>query len=112
MPGFDRTGPWGRGPMTGWGRGYCASPGWGSRPRYGWGSGFGRGWRHRFWATGMPGRGWWGPPDWYGPGLSREEEMAMLQEEAEYLEKELKDIRKKIDELKTTKPENPDTEKS
>ncbi len=29
MPGFDRTGPEGRGPMTGWRRGYCA----GTRPR-------------------------------------------------------------------------------
>lgn len=24
MPGFDRTGPWGEGPRTGWGRGRCA----------------------------------------------------------------------------------------
>jgi len=24
MPGFDGTGPMGLGPMTGWGRGYCA----------------------------------------------------------------------------------------
>jgi hypothetical protein len=23
MPGFDRTGPRGRGPLTGWGRGWC-----------------------------------------------------------------------------------------
>jgi len=23
MPGYDGTGPRGRGPMTGWGRGYC-----------------------------------------------------------------------------------------
>jgi hypothetical protein len=27
MPGFDRSGPAGGGPMTGWGRGYCASRG-------------------------------------------------------------------------------------
>ena len=26
MPGFDRTGPRGMGPMTGWGMGYCAQP--------------------------------------------------------------------------------------
>ena len=26
MPGFDGTGPCGRGPMTGGGRGYCAVP--------------------------------------------------------------------------------------
>ncbi len=34
MPRLDGTGPWGRGPMTGWGRGFC---GMGS------GRGFGRG---------------------------------------------------------------------
>ena len=27
MPAFDGTGPRGMGPMTGWGRGYCAMPG-------------------------------------------------------------------------------------
>jgi len=26
MPGFDGTGPLGRGSMTGWGRGYCMVP--------------------------------------------------------------------------------------
>ena len=26
MPGFDGTGPWGRRPMTGGGRGFCAIP--------------------------------------------------------------------------------------
>ncbi len=38
MPGFDGTGPGGRGPMTGGGRGFC-SP-WGvrvARPTYGFG---------------------------------------------------------------------------
>ncbi|MFO8056593.1 MAG: DUF5320 domain-containing protein [bacterium] len=25
MPGFDRTGPRGQGPRTGWGRGYCGN---------------------------------------------------------------------------------------
>ena len=57
MPGGDRTGPAGYGPMTGRGFGYCAgSPtpgftrGWGRG--FGWGRGRGRGW----------GRGWgaWG----------------------------------------------------
>ena len=37
MPGFDGTGPWGEGPMTGGARGYC-NPGWG-----GYGRGYGRG---------------------------------------------------------------------
>lgn len=56
MPWGDRTGPWGMGPRTGWGLGYCSgcdmpgfanpyNPGggrWGSRGR-GWDRGFGRG---------------------------------------------------------------------
>ncbi len=52
MPGFDGTGPRGQGPMTGGGRGYCAT-GWGlgARRRVGggrwprWGGGWGAGWR-------------------------------------------------------------------
>ncbi len=36
MPGFDKTGPAGEGPMTGGGRGVCASPDTGT-PRLGWG---------------------------------------------------------------------------
>lgn len=66
MPGFDGTGPLGRGPMTGRGRGYCVmpiqktvpfSPVYGPlvnwffrRPRFG--LGFRRGWGsrgRRFW---------------------------------------------------------------
>lgn len=51
MPGFDGTGPRGQGPLTGGGRGYCtgAAPGpWGRR-------GGGRGWRNRYYATGLTG---------------------------------------------------------
>lgn len=43
MPAGDRTGPYGAGPLTGRGMGYCAGfpyPGWMNR---GWGGGFGRG---------------------------------------------------------------------
>lgn len=58
MPGFDGSGPWGAGPFTGGGRGYCAArydaPGAG-RP---WGRGRGlRGW----------GRGWAPGPAWGQP---------------------------------------------
>ena len=64
MPGFDGTGPEGRGPLTGRGMGYCAVPtdeyekipkrryGYGRRRRRrmrgrGRGFGHGYGWRHR-----------------------------------------------------------------
>ncbi|OAA31606.1 hypothetical protein AT15_05915 [Kosmotoga arenicorallina S304] len=84
MPGFDRTGPMGEGPMTGRGLGYCARPGtgvyaygynrrwfWPGRsffgmrgPRLAWRHGwFGRGYNYgrgfgRGYGRGY-GRGWW-----------------------------------------------------
>jgi hypothetical protein len=56
MPGFDGTGPRGEGPLTGGGRGFCATEGWTGRrglglrrgARYrgaGYGTGRGLGWR-------------------------------------------------------------------
>ena len=67
MPGGDRTGPMGMGPMTGRGAGYCAgfaAPGFASGGRggfFGRGRGGGRGWRNMFYATGCPaGHGWRG----------------------------------------------------
>ncbi len=97
MPGFDGTGPMGSGPMSGWGRGFCVTPGWGGRPRY-WGGG-GRGWRHRYWATGIPGRDWWRAPYGYGSSTP-EEESEWLKQEAVFLEKELETIRQQIEEMK------------
>jgi len=62
MPGGDRTGPRGMGPMTGRAAGFCAgypapgfaNPMWGG----GFGWGFGRG-------RGMGGRGGWGRRNWF-----------------------------------------------
>ena len=113
MPGFDRTGPAGMGPMTGWGRGRCNPYGGrGGRqalwPSFGW-SGRGRGWRHRFWATGMPrwGRGGFAGP-YYGPSYSdsgpyysREDEMTGLKEQAAWLKEELDAIEQRLSELET-----------
>jgi hypothetical protein len=58
MPGFDRTGPGGTGPMTGGGRGFCGDPGR-AGGRLAGGRAFfgrcgGRGWRNVFHATGLP----------------------------------------------------------
>ncbi|MBW2029797.1 MAG: DUF5320 domain-containing protein [Deltaproteobacteria bacterium] len=75
MPAFDGTGPLGRGPMTGWGRGYCVTaepmyspyPGW--PPGYfipGYGRGFGRGFG-RGWGRGRGFCRWIG----WGPGFRR-----------------------------------------
>ncbi|HUW57233.1 MAG TPA: DUF5320 domain-containing protein, partial [Planctomycetota bacterium] len=71
MPGGDRTGPMGMGPMTGRAAGYCAGygvpgtmnavpgrgfPGWGRGfGAWGRGRGRGRGWRNWYWATGLTG---------------------------------------------------------
>ena len=84
MPGGDRTGPMGMGPMTGRAAGFCAgygAPGYANAiPGQGFGRGFwgrgwrgggrgwgggGRGWRHMYYATGLPGWmrfGWPAPP--------------------------------------------------
>jgi len=115
MPGGDRTGPLGAGPMTGRGAGYCAGypvPGYanpiGGR---GWfGRGRGRGWYGR-------GRGWrrWHGPGWapnayadpyvranaypiypYAPELAPDEEIDMLKEQSKMLQNELKDIQERI----------------
>ncbi|HUU26805.1 MAG TPA: DUF5320 domain-containing protein [archaeon] len=61
MPFGNRTGPMGFGPLTGRGAGYCAGytvPGYMNPvPGIGMGSGRGRGmgWRHCYYATGLPG---------------------------------------------------------
>ncbi|MBN1409760.1 MAG: DUF5320 domain-containing protein [Spirochaetales bacterium] len=60
MPRGDGTGPNGLGPMTGRAAGFCAGysvPGF-ANPIIGYGrfgGGHGRGYRHMFWATGLPG---------------------------------------------------------
>jgi len=60
MPGFDRTGPMGAGPMTGGARGRCNPANAGNAPRY-YGTGYGLGLRRGF-------RGGYGPGRGYGRG--------------------------------------------
>jgi len=115
MPGFDRTGPAGMGPMTGWGRGRCNPSGsYEPRGRRGFfGPGYGRG-RGRGWcrgATGMPGWGRMYPPprgDYYGPwepdcgpSYSQEDELAVLKEEAAWLKEALHAIEQRLSEIET-----------
>ena len=123
MPGGDRTGPAGMGPMTGRAAGYCAGysvPGYmnpvfggGFRGRggggfgYGRGRGGGRGWRNWYYATGMPGwqRAAYGYPAYgggpypYVPEPTAEDEQQMLKEEAEALKQELESIQDRISTL-------------
>ncbi len=128
MPGGDRTGPLGIGPMTGRGAGMCAGydvPGYmnpasgrgfgggqGRRLGRGFGMGGGRGWRHQYYATGLPGwargYGYSQPytgemPVASGPARTSKaalnEELAYLKEQAQYLGKALEDIESRVKEL-------------
>jgi len=111
MPGGDRTGPLGAGPMTGWGRGFCGprgawSAGTGSPAGRGRGGGFGwgRGLRNRSWGAGPAGwgRGWaWraAAPAWGVPPESDEDERQALARDAALLESELARVRARLDEL-------------
>lgn len=98
MPGGDRTGPLGAGPRTGRGMGYCSGynlPGLANQTSIfrGWfgyrRGGAGRGWRHRFFATGIPG---WVPP-------TPEQETADLKAQADLLKEQLDVIQKRIAEI-------------
>lgn len=114
MPRGDATGPMGMGPMTGRAAGFCAgypAPGYANKgPGRAFGRGFGRGAgfrrgfhaggfgrRNRFYASGMPGRGWYG--GWNAPLASQETEQQALRSQAEYLQAELDAIKKRMDEL-------------
>ncbi|MBN1350825.1 DUF5320 domain-containing protein [candidate division KSB1 bacterium] len=120
MPRGDRTGPAGMGPMTGRAAGYCAGyavPGY-ANPIPGRGAGFGgggrgfggggRGWRNMYYATGLP--GWMRfatsptapyAPQAYAPQMTAEQEIDYLKNQAEYFQKGLEEIKKRIDELET-----------
>jgi hypothetical protein len=107
MPGFDRTGPAGMGPVTGWGRGRCTPYGRRSGrqafgPWFGWG-GRGRGRRQRNWGHGSPRRGWSGFTGSRGPYYetfsTTDDEMAILKEEAAGLKEELNAIEQRLSEL-------------
>lgn len=129
MPGGDRRGPQGMGPMTGRAAGYCAGypiPGFAnSTVGVGFGGGLGRGsmygrgggrgWRNRFYATGLT--GWQRAPYGYPvnaggvpfgmpyaspynpPQYTKEMEIEGLKSQAEYFEDSLEGVKKRISEL-------------
>jgi hypothetical protein len=119
MPGGDRTGPAGMGPMTGRSAGYCAGypePGYAGFAfkrgfGFGRGRGGGRGWRNWFHARGFMGRrqAAYGYPDYgadmpYGmpydfPSAPPMRELDALKDREEYLGNALADIQKRIAEL-------------
>lgn len=105
MPRGDRTGPMEAGPMTGRGAGYCAGypiPGY-ANPAFGWGFGLrsrfwggGRGWRHWFYATGLPG---WARAGYGFVPPTTEQELTWLKNEAEFLKNQLDAVNRRITEL-------------
>ena len=109
MPAGNHTGPRGQGPMTGRAAGYCAGysvPGYmnpipGRGPGFGWGRGRGSG-RGR-WFRGGTGTGFI-PYEIPVPAQpSREQEIDMLKQQAEYFKTTLEEISERIEELKAPK---------
>ena len=105
MPGRNRTGPMGQGPMTGRAMGSCAddaAPGIGGFGR-GMGCGMGRGrggrgQRNRFWATGLTGmqRAAAAAP------ITADQQREALEAHAAELEQSLANIRARLEELGDT----------
>ncbi len=112
MPFGNGTGPQGMGAMTGRALGYCAgfpNPGFATGPGgwagRGFGRGFGsggggRGWRNRYWATGVPG---WAAVQGAAPvaaqAATTENEAEMLKRQAEALNQSLEQINKRLEAL-------------
>ena len=111
MPGFNRTGPAGAGPMTGGGRGFCGSGATAYNPRQFWGVGRGsrRGCGRGFgWGYGfrtLQGSAY-PPVSGYAPQADFGAEMQNLKSRADILKTELDRIENRISELdKLTKTE-------
>lgn len=101
MPRGDGTGPMGMGPMTGRGRGACAGfagPGYMNN----WcGMGRGRGFRRMYNITGLPAWARYGAYPYEGTGKEAPvmNERQALQKQAAFLEKQLKQIQKRLDSM-------------
>lgn len=124
MPGYDKTGPGGAGPMTGGMRGFCkgfGAPRTLNRPgNFGFmgRGGGGRGRRNRFFSTGLT--GWQrgagfgfgrGPREFADPGspfdFEPELQLETLKSQAGYFEKVLEGIKRRIQKLESGTEENP-----
>ena len=109
MPGGDRTGPRRLGSMTGRGLGYCAgydTQGFARGP----GMGLGRGWGRARGVGYGRGRGWGYNTPTYTPTyipylsgiaqkISPENQLAILKQEKEYIELEMKGMKSAIDDI-------------
>ena len=114
MPGFDRTGPMGAGPLTGGRRGLC-SPAAGDAPvnagyGYGRGPGLRCGFRGGYGAGRRWGRGYGGYPPaagLYPPyPMAAGSELDMLREQADSLKNSLDAVRRRIEAMEKRQPES------
>ncbi|MFO8113327.1 MAG: DUF5320 domain-containing protein [Desulfosalsimonadaceae bacterium] len=98
MPGFDRSGPMGAGPMTGGGRGLCNTGRAGNRPfggpGFGRGPGLGRGFRG---SRGFrAGYGWGAAAPYSGYPEDTADELNMLQSQLHSIQESIEAIREKM----------------
>ncbi|MBU4459694.1 MAG: DUF5320 domain-containing protein [Verrucomicrobia bacterium] len=120
MPGGDRTGPLGMGPMTGRAAGRCAgygAPGSMNAGDRGFGMGFGRGgcrgggrgWRNTFHAIGLTGwqraagAPWAGGTPSAGAATAAERQLEALKIQAESFEEALGELRRRMGEIEADK---------
>lgn len=109
MPGFDRTGPQGLGPMSGGARGVCNPAGSGNRMRFGGmrGRGFSRG-NFGFGPFGGQGRGrgqgWYPPAYAAAPPMNSAEELQWLKNESLAMKDALDAVNSRIAELEKEMP--------
>jgi len=111
MPGGDRTGPLGYGPMTGRMAGFCrgyGQPGFENpQPTLGRGLGLargagfgrGRGWRHRRFATGWLAWPQPVPPPEASEASGPDAERQLLRQQVDILQSQLEQIQKRLGEL-------------
>ncbi len=92
MPGYDRTGPAGMGPMTGGGRGQCNSANADVSNAFGGGRCFGRGHGRGY----GRGRGGWAAAAPETPTMAPQDELAMLKTHASGIQTTLDAIEKRI----------------
>lgn len=113
MPGGDRTGPLGQGPMTGRAAGFCAGftgPGYDNpRPGRGFGRGWGRGYGRGNWGRRMMWRETYNQGPYNQPYRddfpypTKDEEKTYLERMVKGLEEEIKNIRERIKKLSEEK---------
>lgn len=103
MPRGDGTGPMGMGRMTGRGAGYCAgfaAPGYANPIGFGCTFGGGRGFRRMFYATGLPEQVRFMPHTYAGTYESAVGERELLSRQAEFLENQLEQVKKRLSNFK------------